>query len=158
MPALNIEHFPDWSSRPHRAAETKVDRVTLGSEYDISHVFRLWQRVMRYNIQDLPEDESVMWQLVDKLGGRRSDIVLIHDGIVSIDRCHMGDFRDGLDWLLDHLCDEHGDHRYAWFRDVGDWVRVETAAPPITDLEDARRAIEIIDCLTELAADNVVKL
>lgn len=158
MPALSIEYFPRWDSRPHRAAETKVDWFALGSEYDIGHVSRLWQRLMRFNIQDLPDDESVMWQLADSLGGRRSAIVQIHDGIVSIDRRHLGDFRDGVDWLWDRLCDEHGDHRYAWHHDVGDWVRIESEQPPITDLEDARRAIEIIDVLRELAANNVVKL
>lgn len=158
MPALNIEYFPRWDSRPHRAAAQKIDWIQLGSEYDIAHINRLWQRVMCFNLQDLPEDESVMWQLADRLGGRRSDIVRIHDGIVSIDRRHMGDFRDGVDWLWDHLCDEHGDHRYCWSRDFGDWVRIETEQKPITDLEDARRVIDIIDALKELAADNVVML
>lgn len=158
MSALNIEKFPVWDFIQPRAAAQKIDWIALGSEYDIAHINRLWQRVMRFNLHDLPEDESVMWQLADKLRGRRSDIVRIDDGIVSIDRRHMGDFRDGMDWLWNHLCDEHGDHRYCWSRDAGDWVRIESELKPITDLEDARRAIDIIDCLNDLAADNVIKL
>lgn len=157
--AINIERFPDWSSRP-RAAEPKIQWLALGSEYDIAHISRLWQRVMRFNLHELPDDESIMWQLADRLGGRRSDIVRIQDAVVSIDRRHMGDFRDGVDWLWDHLCDEHADERHVNIGTEEDpvWVRKEDELPPIINLEDAQRAIDIIDVLRELAADNVVKL
>ena len=160
MPAAEhiVERFPNWSTRARSLTVPRTDWVSLGSEYDIGHVVRLWQLVMRFRIDDLPEDESVMWQLADKLKGRRSDIVRIQDAVVSIDRRHLKDFRDQIDWLWDHLADEHGDHRYAWCRDVGEWIRIETEQPPITDLEDARRAIDIIAALDELVADNVIRL
>lgn len=153
-----IERFPTWASRARQAAAPRTDWVSVGSEYDISHVVRLWQLVMRFRLDDLPEDESVMWQLADKLKGRRSDIVRIQDAIISIDRRHLKDFRDAADWLWDYLIDEHGDHRHRWCRDLGDWIRIETEQPPITDLEDARRAIDIIQALDELVSDNVTKL
>lgn len=153
-----IERFPTWSTRARRPAAPRVDWVSLGSEYDIAHVVRLWQLVMRFRIESLPDDESVMWQLADSLRGRRGDAVRILEGIVSIDRRHLKEFRDQLDWLWEHLADEHGDQRYAWCRDVGEWLRMPTEQPPITDLEDARRAVEIIDDLMDVAADNVVKI
>lgn len=153
-----IERFPTWATRARQTAAPRTDWVSLGAEYDIAHVVRLWQLVMRFRIDDLPEDESVMWHLADKLRGRRSDIVRIQEADVAIDRRHLKDFRDQIDWLWDHLADEHGDHRYAWCRDVGEWIRIETEQPPITSLEDARRAIDIMGVLDELVADNVVKL
>ncbi|RVL94724.1 hypothetical protein [Sinorhizobium meliloti] len=161
MPAAEfaIERFPSHHyfhlrSRP----VTRVDWVSLGSEYDIRHIARLWQLVMRFRIESLPDDESIMWQLADKLGGRRSDIVHIGEADVSIDRRHLKDFRDQLDWLWDHLVDEHGERRHSWCGDVGEWSRIETEQPPITDLEDARRAVEIIDCMMDEANNNVIKL
>lgn len=153
-----IERFPTWSTRARSLAEMRTDWVSLGSEYDIAHVVRLWQLVMRFRIESLPEDESVMWQIADALRGRRSDVVRIREADVAIDRRHLKEFRDQLDWLWEHLADEHGDQRYAWCRDVGEWLRMPTEQPPITDLEDARRAVEIIDDLMDVAADNVVKL
>ena len=156
---ITIDRFPSHHYfHLRRRPVTRVDWVSLGSEYDIAHIVRIWQLVMRFRIESLPEDESLMWQLADKLGGRRSDIVRIQDAVVSIDRRHLKDFRDQIDWLWDHLVDEHGDQRYSWCRDLGDWVRIESEQPPITDLEDARRAIDIIKALDELVADNVVKL
>lgn len=153
-----IERFPDWNSRPQRVQRPMVDWVALGSEYDIGHIVRLWQRVMRFHIDQLPDDESIMWQLADKLQGRRSDIVKIREAIVSIERGHMAAFREQIDWLWEFLADEHGDHRYRWCRDVGEWIRIETEQPPITDLGDARRAVKIIDNLMDVAADNVIML
>lgn len=153
-----IERFPTWASRARPSAASRTDWVSLGSEYDISHVVRLWQLVMRFRIESLPEDESVMWQIADALRGRRSDVVRIREADVAIDRRHLKEFRDQLDWLWEHLADEHGDQRYAWCRDVGEWLRMPTEQPPITDLEDARRAVEIIDDLMDVAADNVVKI
>lgn len=153
-----IERFPTWASRARSVAVPRTEWVSLGSEYDIAHFARLWQLVMRFRLDDLPDDESIMWQLADKLRGRRSDIVRIQEATVSIDRRHLKGFRDQIDWLWDHLADEHGDHRYAWCRDLGDWIRIESEQPPITSLEDARRAIDIIRVLDELVADNVVKL
>lgn len=160
MPAAEhiVERFPTWSTRARSLASPRTDWVSLGSEYDISHVVRLWQLVMRFRLDDLPDDESVMWQVADKLKGRRSDIVRIQDAVVSIDRKHLKEFRDAADWLWDHLADEHGDHRHRWCHDLGDYVRMESEQPPITNLEDARRAIDIIQALDELVADNVVKL
>lgn len=160
MPAADVavERFPTWSSRARRLAAPRIDWVSLGSEYNIAHVTRLWQLVMRFRIESLPDDESFMWQLSDALRGRRGDAVRIREGIVSIDRRHLNDFRDQIDWLWEHLADEHDDHRYAWCRDVGQWLRIPTEQPPITDLEDARRAVEIIDDLMDVAADNVVKV
>ncbi|MGE7368313.1 hypothetical protein ACQKKX_04480 [Neorhizobium sp. NPDC001467] len=99
-----------------------------------------------------------MWQLADVLLGRRSDIVSIREADVVIDRRHLKDFRNAIDWLWDHLVDEHGEQRYCFSRDVGDYVRIETEHPPITDLEDARRAIDIIKALDDLLADNVIKI
>lgn len=51
MSALNIEKFPVWDFIQPRAAAQKIDWIQLGSEYDIAHVNRLWQRVMRFNLQ-----------------------------------------------------------------------------------------------------------
>lgn len=160
MPAAEhiIERFPTWSSRARRLAAPRIDWVSLGSEYDIAHVTRLWQLIMRFRLESLPDDGHVMWQIADALRGRRSDVVRIREGVVSIDRRHLKDFRDQLDWLWDHLADEHGDQRYAWCRDVGEWLRIPTEQPPITGLEDARRAVEIIDDLMDVAADNVIKM
>ena len=154
-----IDRFP-----PHeyfhlrRRPVTRIDWASLGSEYDIAHIVRLWQLVMRFRIESLPDDESVMWQLADKLGGRRSDIVMIREAVVSIDRRHLKDFREAVDWLWDHLVDEHGEHRYAWCRDLGDWVRIDSEQPPITNLEDARRAIDITTALDDALVGNVIKL
>lgn len=67
-----------------------------------------------------------MWQLADALHGRRSDVVRIREDLVSIDRRHLKDFRDQIDWLWEHLADEHGDQRYAWCRDVGERLRIPT--------------------------------
>ncbi|MDX0532963.1 hypothetical protein GOL26_28790 [Sinorhizobium medicae] len=160
MPAAEfpIEKFPPHPFHLRRWPVTRVEWVSLGSEYDIAHIVRLWQLVMRFRIESLPEDENVMWQIADKLRGRRSDIVRMQEGVVSIDRRHLNDFRDQINWLWDHLVDEHGEHRYAWCRDVGDWLRIETEQPPITDLEDARRAIDIMTALNDVLVDNVVKI
>lgn len=135
-----------------------ADWVALGSDYDLGHISRLWQRIMRFRLDALPDDESIMWQLADALRGRRSDIVRIQEAIVFIDRRHLAAFREAIDWLWDHLTEEHGDHMYRWSRDVGDYTRIETEQPAVTALEDARRAITIIDRLMDLAADNVVFL
>jgi len=160
MPAAEfaIEKFPPHRFHLRRWPVTQVEWVSLGSEYDISHIARLWQLVMRFRIESLPEDESLMWQLADKLRGRRSDIVRIEEAVVSIDRRHLKDFRDQIDWLWDHLVDEHGEHRYVWCPDLGDWIRIESEQPPITDLEDARRAIDIITALDDVLVGNVIKL
>ena len=160
MPAADtvVERFPSWSTRARRLTTPRVDWVSLGSEYDISHVVRLWQLIMRFRLESLPDDESVMWQIADALRGRRSDAVRIREADVAIDRRHLKDFRDAIDWLWDHLVDEHGEYRYHFSRDVGDFVRIESEQPPITDLEDARKAIDIIEALDEILADNVIKL
>ncbi|GEC34039.1 hypothetical protein N181_23250 [Sinorhizobium fredii USDA 205] len=63
---------------------------------------------MRFHVDQLPDDESAMWQLADKLQGRSSDIVKIQDAIVSIDSRHMAEFRDGIEWPLGIPC------RRAW--------------------------------------------
>lgn len=157
--AVNIERFPEWRVHPKpRKALPVADWVALGSDYDLGHVSRLWQQVMRFRLDALPDDESVMWQLADALRGRRSDIVRIQEAVVSIERGHLAAFREAIDWLWEFLADEHGDHRYRWCRDVGEWIRTETELPPITALEDARRAVDIIDALMDVAADNVVYL
>lgn len=160
MPAADvaIDRFPTCSTRARRLAAPRVDWVSLGSEYDIGHVSRLWQQVMRFRLEDLPDDDCIMWQLADRIRGRKTERVWIRDGVVSIDRRNLKDFRDQIDWLCEHLADEHGDQRYAWCRDVGQWLRIPTEQPPITDLEDARRAVEIIDDLMDVAADNVIKM
>ncbi len=159
MPSADVavERFPTWSSRARRLAAPRADWVSLGSEYDIGLIVRLWQLVMRFRLESLPDDESIMWQIADALRGRRSDAVRIQEADVAIDRRHLKDFRDAIDWLWDHLADEHGDQRYSWCRDVGEWLRIPTEQPPITSLEDARRAVEIIDDLMDVA-NNVMKL
>ncbi len=160
MPAANyqIERFPTWTTRSRRAPQPRTDWISLGSEHDIAHVVRLWQLVMRFRLDQLPDDENIMWQVADKLRGRRSPFVRIRDGVIDIDRRHLRDFREAVDWLWDHLCDEHGDHRYAWCRDVGEWIRIETEQQPITDFGDARKAVEIIESIMDVAADNVIRI
>lgn len=156
-----IDRFPShhYFHLRHRAAP-RVDWVSLGSEYDIAHIVRLWQQVMRFRIADLPEDESIMWQLADKLGGRRSDIVRIQDAVVSIERRHMAAFREAMGWLWDEIC---ADHPEDYYEDHGTeeepiWIRVDDAPAAMTDLEDSQRAIEIIEALRDGWVDNVVKL
>ncbi|MGN8152710.1 hypothetical protein ACTJK5_10585 [Agrobacterium sp. 22094] len=156
--ATNIERFPIWAARAPAPSAQRVDWVCLGSEHDIAHIVRLWQLVMRFRLEDLPDDESIMWQLSDKLRGRRSDIVRIREADIEIDRLHLKDFRDQIDWLWDHLVDEHGEQRYQFSRDFGDFVRIESEQKPITDLYDARRAVDIITALDELIADNVIRI
>lgn len=160
MPAAEfaIEKFPPHPFHLRRWPVTRVEWVSLGSEYDIAHIVRLWQLVMRFRIESLPEDENVMWQIADKLRGRRSDIVRMREGNIIIDRRHLKDFRDQVDWLWDHIIDEHDEQRYVWCGDAGEWRRIESEQPPITDIEDARRAIEIIDSLMEAANNTVIKL
>lgn len=157
LAAINLERFPKWKPhpKPHKARSV-ADWVASGSAYDIGHISSLWQQIMRFRLDALPDDESVMWQPADALRGRRSDIVRIHEAVVLIERCHLAEFRESIDWLRGHLTDEHGDHIYRWSRDVGDFVQIETERPAVTGLEDARRAITIIDGLMDLAADNVV--
>lgn len=154
----NIERFPIWAVRAPAQIAQRVDWVCLGSEYDIVHIVRLWQLVMRFRIDCLPDDESIMWQLSDKLRGRRSDIVRIREADIEIDRRHLKDFRDQIDWLWDHLTDEHGEQRYQFSRDFGDFVRIESEQKSMTDLYDARRAVDIITALDELIADNVIRI
>jgi hypothetical protein len=158
--AINIERFPEWASRRRRAQRPAIDWVSLGSEYDIGHIVRLWQRVMCFHIDELPDDESVMWQLADKLQGRRSDIVKIQGAIVSIDRRHIVDFREGIDYLWDHLCEEHADDLYENHGTQGEpeWIRLKTATPPITTLEDSQRAHDIIKALYGGWVSNVAIL
>lgn len=160
MHAAIIERFPDWAVAAQRTRQPKIDWIELGSEYDIGHIVRLWQRVMRFHIDQLPDDESIMWQLADKLQGHRSDIVRIQDAIVSIDSRHMADLRAGMDYLWDHLCEEHADDLYEnhGTEDEPMWLRIETAAPPITNLEDSQRAHDIIKALYGGWTDKVVYL
>jgi hypothetical protein len=160
MPAAEhiVERFPTWSNRARHLAAPRFDWVSLGSEYDIAHLVRLWQLVMQFRIEDLPDDDSVMWQLADALRGRRSGIVLIREAEVFVERRHLKDFRDAVDWLWEHLADEHGVQRYRWSRDVGNYVRIESERQPITALEDARKAIAIIKILDDILADTVVKI
>lgn len=158
---ITIDRFP-----PHeyfhlrRRPVTRVDWVSLGSEYDIAHIVRLWQQVMRFRIADLPEDESIMWQLSDKLGGRRSDIVRIQDAVVSIDRRHIRDFRAAMDWLWDEICADHPEDLYEDHGTVEEpaWIRKDDAPTPMTALEDSQRAIEIIEALRDGWVDNVIKI
>lgn len=156
--AVNIERFPAWNTRPQRVHRPVIDWVALGSEYDIGHIVRLWQRVMRFHIDQLQDDESIMWQLADKLQDRRSDIVRIQAGDISIDRQHMADFREQIDFIWDHIADEHGEQRYAWCRDAGDYVRIQSEQAPITELEDARRVHDIIKALYGGWADSDLRV
>ncbi len=155
--AVNIERFPEWKPHPKsRKARPVADWVALGSEYDIGHISRLWQRVMHFRLDALPDDESIMWQLADALRGRRTDAVKIREAVVSIERRHMAAFREQIDFLWNHVAEEHGEHRYAWCRDVGDYVRIKTEQPAVTELEDARKAHDIIKALYSGWADNVI--
>ncbi|MGO8024880.1 hypothetical protein [Rhizobium leguminosarum] len=160
MHAAIIERFPDWAVAAQRTQRPAIDWVALGSEYDIGHIIRLWQRVMRFHVEQIPDDESVMWQLADKLQGRRSHIVKIQEAIISIDRRHMADFRAGMDYLWDYLCEEHADDLYEAHgtQDEPEWIRLETATPPITTLEDSQRAHDVIKALYGGWVSNVVVL
>lgn len=162
MPAAEfaIERFPHHHFHLHRQATTRVDWVSLGSEYDISHIARLWQLVMRFRIKSLPDDESIMWQLADKLGGRRSDIVRIQEAVVYIDRRHLAAFRESMDWLWDELCADHSDDYYKPHGPAEGplWNRVEDAPTPMTALDDSQTAIEIIEALRDGWVDNVIKI
>ncbi|MDR6587401.1 hypothetical protein [Agrobacterium tumefaciens] len=156
----NIDRLPTWAVRAHAPAQPRTDWVKLGSEYDIAHISKLWQQVMRFRLEDLPNDESIMWQLADKLRGRRSDIVIIREAVVSIDRRHMRDFREAIDWLWDELCDDHQDDFCDAHTEDDEIVciRKDDAPPPMTKLEDSRTAIEIIEALRDGWVDNIVKL
>jgi hypothetical protein len=155
--ALQIDRFRTWHQRARRAARPRLDLVCLGSEYDIAHICRLWQRVMTYRIDCMPENTNILWCLSDVLtSGYRDPAVHRDSGMVSIARRHVSEFRTQIDWLWDHLCDEHADDLYELVDQ--EWQRVEGAAAPIVRLEDSQRAIEIIDALYESWADNVVKI
>jgi hypothetical protein len=154
----NIEKFPNWGTRRPVSRVRAADWVSLGSEYDIRHVVRLWELVMRQRLHDLPDDDSVIWQIADALNCRTSDAVVVRDGLVLVDRRHLGEFRESMDWLWNHLVDEHGDERYYWSRTTGDWLRIPSEHRPITSLEDARRAIEILDVLMDTVVDNVIRV
>ena len=158
---ITIDRFP-----PHeyfhlrRRAAPRVDWVSLGSEYDIAHIVRLWQLAMRFSIESLPDDESVMWQLADKLRGRRSDTVMIREAVVSIDRRHMAAFREAMDWLWDEVCADHPEDYYEDHGTVEEpiWIRKDDAPTPMTALEDSQRAIDIIEALRDGWVDNIIKI
>ncbi|MBB4064027.1 hypothetical protein [Gellertiella hungarica] len=112
---------------------------------------------MQSRLWEIPDSDSIAWDLADVLlQGYRRDTVRVVDGMLQIDRRHLRELRDQADWLLDYITDEHGDHRYVWCRDVGDYVRVSDEQP-VTDLDDARRVIPTIEGIREVAAENVIK-
>ncbi|RVP47332.1 hypothetical protein [Sinorhizobium medicae] len=57
--AVNIERFPEWNFRPQRTQRAVIDWVAIENEYDIGDVILLWERVVRFHIDQLPDDESV---------------------------------------------------------------------------------------------------
>lgn len=133
--------------------------VAIGSEPDIKHVMRLWGDLYRFNLSEIPENADVYWDITNKLlhNGRR-DTVRITNGTVEIDRRKLEEFREGCDWLFDMLAEEHSEERYEYFAHLKDWVRCDDAPQPITELEDARRAIDVLDAIFEIAADNVIRV
>lgn len=152
----HIESFPKWDTTP-AARRVRVDWVTVGSSYDVALMIQLWSRVMQARLWEIPDSDSVAWDLADVLlQGYRRDTVRVVDGMLQIDRRHLRELRDQADWLLGYLTDEHGDHRYVWSRDVGEYVRVSDEQP-VTDLDDARRVIPVIEGIREVAAENVIK-
>lgn len=152
----NIESFPIWDTTP-APRPRRTDWVTVGSSYDVALLIQLWSRVMQSRLWEIPDSDSIAWDLADVLlQGYRRDTVRVVDGMLQIDRRHLRELRDQADWLLDYITDEHGDHRYVWCRDVGDYVRVSDEQP-VTDLDDARRVIPTIEGIREVAAENVIK-
>ncbi|MDR6663999.1 hypothetical protein [Rhizobium sp. 1399] len=158
--AIQIErlHNPAWNSRFRpRPSEMKLDVVRLGSEYDIAHICRVWQRVMLFKFDCLPDDLDVMWSLADVLLGNFSRPgVYVSEAVVSIDRKLIEEFRQQVDFIWDHLCEEHNDDLYEL---VGDnWERIEGVRAPIVSIEDANRAHDIIMALYPSWAENVVQI
>ncbi len=139
-----------------RPSRPKLDTVRLGSEYDIAHVCRVWQRIMRFRLDCLPDDLDVMWSLSDVLlGNCNRPGVYVFGAVVSVDRKLMNEFRQQIDFLWDHLCEEHHDDLYELVG--GNWERLEGARAPIISIEDANRAYDIVRVLYPAWAEQVVK-
>ena len=133
--------------------------VTIGSEVDIKHLLRTWGGVYKFRLEDIPENKDVYWDLTNVMfHWHRRDTIRITNGNVEVDRRRLKQLRDSVDWLFDHLADEHHEDRYEWFEHFDDWVRCDDAPQPLTDLEDARRCIVTIHAIFEVTADNVIRL
>ncbi|WP_162237988.1 hypothetical protein [Rhizobium sp. Leaf321] len=115
--------------------------------------------MFRFNLSEIPEDRDIYWDLINViLQGARRGTVRVTNHVVEIDRRKLKELRDGLDWLADMLADEHGDDHYEWTAFLDDWTRKDDAPQQITELNDARRALIIIEDILDIAADNVVRL
>ncbi|MBB3520969.1 hypothetical protein [Rhizobium sp. BK456] len=160
--AIQIERFPVWENRFRpRPSEPKLDVVRLGSEYDIAHICRVWQRVMLFKFDCLPDDLDVMWSLADVLLGNCSRPgVYIVDAIVSIERRVLRQFLDQIDFIWDHLAYEHHEQFYEILgtEEKPIWKRRAKAPEPIISLEDSYRAHDIMEALHPSWTDNVVKI
>ncbi|UFS81531.1 MULTISPECIES: hypothetical protein [Rhizobium] len=161
-PAIQIERFPTtWENRFRpRPSRPKLDVVRLGSEYDTAHICRVWQRIMRFRLDCLPEDLDVMWSLSDVLLGHCSRPgVSVFEGVVSIDSKLVKEFLDQIDFIWEHLCDEHHDRFYVnhGTKNKPKWKRRLDAPEPIVSLEDSYRAHDIMEALHPSWVDNVVK-
>ena len=133
--------------------------VTIGSEADIKHLMKTWEGVYRFRLEDIPENRDVYWCLTNVMFHKqRRDTIRITEGVVQVDRRRLKELRDGVDWLFDHLAEEHHEDRYEWFDHIKGWVRCDDAPQPLTDLEDARRCITTIDTILDVTADNVKSL
>ncbi|KQQ72451.1 hypothetical protein ASF70_13045 [Rhizobium sp. Leaf321] len=131
----------------------------IGSAPDLRHLMRQWEVMFRFNLSEIPEDRDIYWDLINViLQGARRGTVRVTNHVVEIDRRKLKELRDGLDWLADMLADEHGDDHYEWTAFLDDWTRKDDAPQQITELNDARRALIIIEDILDIAADNVVRL
>lgn len=165
MPAdtFEIERLPNptWTSRFRpRPSRPKLDTVRLGSEYDIAHLCRVWQRVMRFRLDCLPDDLDAMWSLSDVLLGNCSRPgVYLFEGVVSIDRKVLREFLDQIDFIWDHLAEEHHERFYVNLGTAkkSKWKRRLDAPEPIIALEVSYRAHDIMEALHPSWVDNVVK-
>ncbi|KQQ72400.1 hypothetical protein ASF70_12765 [Rhizobium sp. Leaf321] len=133
--------------------------VAVGSAPDMRHLLRTWELMLRFNFQDIPENGDIYWDLLNVLVQHsRRGTVRVTEMTVEIDRRKLKQLRDGLDWFYTMVADEHADDHYEWTAFLNHWTRKDDAPQPITELDDARRALIIIDSIMDITADNVVRL
>lgn len=161
-----IERFPTWAVRAQHPTAPRADWIRIGYEHDLRKMVDHWQRYLfrqvtaRLDLLALPDDNGVMWQLYRRLIGNalRQPLVLVRDGVVSIDKRHLSALREGFDLLAEFLEDDHAPELHVWDDATREYVRNADAQPPAVDLEEAREMYRVIDAIRKMAENNVVRI
>ncbi|MDX0494067.1 hypothetical protein GOC53_28000 [Sinorhizobium medicae] len=162
----SIERFPTWAVRAQHQLAPRADWIRIGYEHDLRRMVDLWQRYLfrqitaRLDLLALPDDNGVMWQLYRRLVGNalRQPLVLVRDGVVSVDKRHLSALREGFDLLAEFLEDDHHPDLHVWDSVAREYVRQSDAPPPAVDREETSSMYRVIDDIRKLSANNVVKL